>query len=226
MVVKFNNDLFAVFSVAHRTPGNLRGFVQAKMRNLRSGTMIEHRFSSEDKVERAALEPLAVAAQVEAQEQTATQLKLLGGVTYSEQQVAGAANPDSGLFDADTASKLFAPAEEVLSFVLRKEALGEQVTVKTIVDSFTAKPYGWDLAPIEVLIAFLIGGVEVLSFVADRLGLRGGLWDLVGNLDFGLIGFGIIAIFVLSWAISTVIYRRKGYDDLPTRSAPRPGAAS
>ena len=56
MVVKFNNDLFSVFSVAHRTPGNLRGFVQAKMRNLKSGTMIEHRFSSEDRVERAALE--------------------------------------------------------------------------------------------------------------------------------------------------------------------------
>ena len=56
MVIKFNNDLFSVFSVFHRTPGNLRGFVQAKMRNLRSGTMIEHRFSSEDKVERAALE--------------------------------------------------------------------------------------------------------------------------------------------------------------------------
>ena len=56
MVVKFNNDLFSVFSVAHRTPGNLRGFVQAKMRNLKSGTMIEHRFSSEDKVERAILD--------------------------------------------------------------------------------------------------------------------------------------------------------------------------
>jgi elongation factor P len=56
MVVKFNNDLFSVFSVFHRTPGNLRGFVQAKMRNLRSGTMIEHRFSSEDRIERAALE--------------------------------------------------------------------------------------------------------------------------------------------------------------------------
>lgn len=56
MVVKFNNDLFSVFSVSHRTPGNLRGFVQAKMRNLRSGTMMEHRFSSEDKVERAILD--------------------------------------------------------------------------------------------------------------------------------------------------------------------------
>jgi len=56
MVIKFNNDLFSIFSVNHRTPGNLRGFVQAKMRNLRSGTMMEHRFSSEDRVERAQLD--------------------------------------------------------------------------------------------------------------------------------------------------------------------------
>jgi elongation factor P len=56
MVIKFNNELYSVFSVFHRTPGNLRGFVQVKMRGLRNGTMIEHRFSSEDKVERAALE--------------------------------------------------------------------------------------------------------------------------------------------------------------------------
>ena len=56
MVVKFNKDLFSIFSVNHRTPGNLRGFVQAKMRNLKSGSMIEHRFSSEDKVERAILD--------------------------------------------------------------------------------------------------------------------------------------------------------------------------
>lgn len=56
MIVKFNNELHSVFSMVHRTPGNLRGFVQAKMRNLRSGSMIEHRFSSEDKVERISLE--------------------------------------------------------------------------------------------------------------------------------------------------------------------------
>src|SRR5207237_3613535 len=56
MVIKFNNELFSIFSVNHRTPGNLRGFVQAKMRNLRSGTMIEHRFSSEDRVDRAMLD--------------------------------------------------------------------------------------------------------------------------------------------------------------------------
>lgn len=56
MVVKFNNELYSIFSMVHRTPGNLRGFVQAKMRSLRNGTMTEHRFSSEDKVERVALD--------------------------------------------------------------------------------------------------------------------------------------------------------------------------
>lgn len=56
MVVKFNNELYSVFSMTHRTPGNLRGFVQARMRSLRSGSMIEHRFSSEDKVEKAILD--------------------------------------------------------------------------------------------------------------------------------------------------------------------------
>ena len=56
MVIKFNNDLFSIFTMTHRTPGNLRGFVQVRMRNLRSGSMIEHRFSSEDKVEKASLD--------------------------------------------------------------------------------------------------------------------------------------------------------------------------
>ena len=56
MVIKFNNELYSIFSMTHRTPGNLRGFVQARMRSLRSGSMTEHRFSSEDRVEKALLE--------------------------------------------------------------------------------------------------------------------------------------------------------------------------
>ena len=55
MVIKWNKDLFSIFKMEHRTPGNLRGFVQVKMRNFKTGTMVEHRFSSEDKVERASL---------------------------------------------------------------------------------------------------------------------------------------------------------------------------
>lgn len=60
MVLKFNNDLYSVFSMVHRTPGNLRAFVQVKLRNLRSGSWLEHRFSSTEQVERAVLDEQAM----------------------------------------------------------------------------------------------------------------------------------------------------------------------
>jgi high-affinity nickel-transport protein len=86
--------------------------------------------------------------------------------------------------------------------------------------------YNLYITLVSVLIEFLVGGIEVLSIFADRFDLHGGAWDLVANLDFGLIGIGIIGIFVVSWAISTAIYRRKRYDDLPLATRPRTGAAS
>ena len=52
MIIKHNNDLHSVFSVEHRTPGNLRAFIQAKLRNLRTGAMFEHRFRSPDPIDR------------------------------------------------------------------------------------------------------------------------------------------------------------------------------
>ncbi|HXQ21334.1 MAG TPA: elongation factor P [Candidatus Acidoferrales bacterium] len=56
MIVKHQNDLFRVMNVVHITPGNWRGMVQTKLRNLRSGTQLENRFRSEDKVERVTFE--------------------------------------------------------------------------------------------------------------------------------------------------------------------------
>jgi len=55
-IIQHDGKLFSVFSVTHRTPGNLRAFVQAKLRDLRSGAMIEHRFRSEDRIEQAVLD--------------------------------------------------------------------------------------------------------------------------------------------------------------------------
>lgn len=52
MIIKHNEQLHAVFSVEHRTPGNLRAFIQAKLRNLRTGAMFEHRFRSADAIDR------------------------------------------------------------------------------------------------------------------------------------------------------------------------------
>jgi len=56
MVIKHNNDLHSVFSVEHRTPGNLRAFIQAKLRNLRTGAMFEHRFRSPDPIDRVVVD--------------------------------------------------------------------------------------------------------------------------------------------------------------------------
>ena len=56
MVIKFNNDLHSVFSVEHRTPGNLRAFIQAKLRNLRTGAMFEHRFRSGDAIDKVVVD--------------------------------------------------------------------------------------------------------------------------------------------------------------------------
>ena len=56
MIIKHNNDLHSVFSVEHRTPGNLRAFIQAKLRNLRTGAMFEHRFRSPDPIDRVVVD--------------------------------------------------------------------------------------------------------------------------------------------------------------------------
>ena len=56
MVIKHNNDLHAVFSVEHRTPGNLRAFIQAKLRNLRTGAMFEYRFRSADAIDKVVVD--------------------------------------------------------------------------------------------------------------------------------------------------------------------------
>jgi elongation factor P len=56
MIIKHNNDLHLVFSVEHRTPGNLRAFIQAKLRNVRTNAMFEHRFRSGDPIERVVVD--------------------------------------------------------------------------------------------------------------------------------------------------------------------------
>jgi elongation factor P len=56
MIVKIENKLYRIFDRQHVTPGNLRGFVRVKMRNIQNGSMAEEKFRSEDIVERISLE--------------------------------------------------------------------------------------------------------------------------------------------------------------------------
>lgn len=56
MAIKHNHELYRVFSYQHLTPGKGHGFVQAKLRSMKSGAIIDHRFRSDDRVEQAYLE--------------------------------------------------------------------------------------------------------------------------------------------------------------------------
>src|SRR3954471_3457703 len=56
MLIKIGQDLFRVLELQHVTPGNLRGFVRVKFRNIRSGTLSDQKLRSEDFVERATLD--------------------------------------------------------------------------------------------------------------------------------------------------------------------------
>src|SRR6202165_2226869 len=60
MIIKHNDQLHSVFTVEHRTPGNLRAFIQAKLRNVRTGAMFEHRFRSNDAIERVIVDEVSM----------------------------------------------------------------------------------------------------------------------------------------------------------------------
>ena len=62
MCIKHENDLWRIVSTHHLTPGNWRGMVQTKIRNLKTGAISEHRFRSEDRVvKNLVTDPYAVA---------------------------------------------------------------------------------------------------------------------------------------------------------------------
>ncbi|MBI4527926.1 MAG: elongation factor P [Deltaproteobacteria bacterium] len=56
MIIVYERDLYRVSSVNHLTPGNKRGFMQTKMKNLKTGVGTERKFRSEDRIEQAVLD--------------------------------------------------------------------------------------------------------------------------------------------------------------------------
>ena len=58
MIIKHKDQLHLVFSVEHRTPGNLRAFIQAKLKNIRTGAMFVERFRSPDPIDRVIVDEI------------------------------------------------------------------------------------------------------------------------------------------------------------------------
>jgi nickel/cobalt transporter (NiCoT) family protein len=79
--------------------------------------------------------------------------------------------------------------------------------------------YNMTITAVSVVVALVVGGIEALGLLADKLSLQGGFWDVIGalNSNFGMLGYLIIAIFAVSWIISAVIYRVKRYDEVEVR---------
>ncbi|MEA2374340.1 MAG: nickel/cobalt transporter (NiCoT) family protein [Thermoleophilaceae bacterium] len=90
----------------------------------------------------------------------------------------------------------------------------------TIDGSFMNFAYGWafskpvrkvyynlTITGLSVAIAFIVGTVELLSIAADKLSLTGGIWDWASNVDLNAMGYFIVGLFVLTWAVALAVWR-------------------
>jgi nickel/cobalt transporter (NiCoT) family protein len=76
--------------------------------------------------------------------------------------------------------------------------------------------YNITITFISIAVAFLVGSIELLALLGDKLTMIGIFWGYIGNLNgnFGAIGFLIIGVFLVSWSISAIVYKIKNYDKL------------
>jgi len=90
----------------------------------------------------------------------------------------------------------------------------------TIDGSFMNFAYGWafskpvrkiyyniTITALSVAVALIIGTIELVAVLSDRLSLTGGVWDVVSGLDLNYVGYGIVALFVLTWALALAVWR-------------------
>ncbi|AOK31015.1 MULTISPECIES: HoxN/HupN/NixA family nickel/cobalt transporter [Burkholderia] len=76
--------------------------------------------------------------------------------------------------------------------------------------------YNMTITFVSVVVAVVIGGIEAFALIADKFELKGGVWDFAAMAaeHFGVLGYFVIGIFVVSWAVSALVYRLKRYDEI------------
>nr|WP_259311439.1 HoxN/HupN/NixA family nickel/cobalt transporter [Capillimicrobium parvum] len=90
----------------------------------------------------------------------------------------------------------------------------------TIDGSFMNFAYGWafsnpvrkvyynlTITGLSVVVAFIVGTIELLSIAAERLRLEGGFWSWVSNVDLNVVGYFIVGLFVVTWAVALAVWR-------------------
>jgi nickel/cobalt transporter (NiCoT) family protein len=93
--------------------------------------------------------------------------------------------------------------------------------------------YNMTITFVSVIVAVFVGTLEVLGILQGRFNLTGGVWGVVDFLNngnngqnFGFIGIGIVGIFILSWLLSSLVYRLNRYDDLEAKVTVGVGAGT
>jgi high-affinity nickel-transport protein len=67
--------------------------------------------------------------------------------------------------------------------------------------------YNMTITGLSVAVALLIGSAELLSVLSGRLGLTGGVWDALAGVDLNVLGYAVVALFVLTWAVAVAVWR-------------------
>jgi high-affinity nickel-transport protein len=96
----------------------------------------------------------------------------------------------------------------------------------TLDGAFMTRAYGWafsnpvrkvyyniTITSLSIVVALAIGTVELLQVLSTRLALSGGFWDWLNNLDFETLGYAVVALFVLMWAMSVSIWKLRRIED-------------
>ena len=80
--------------------------------------------------------------------------------------------------------------------------------------------YNITITTISVVVALLVGGIEGLGLLAGQFHLSGAFWGFIASLNdnFGLIGYGIVGVFIVSWLLSAAIYRWKRFEELDVKA--------
>ncbi|MEV5510803.1 HoxN/HupN/NixA family nickel/cobalt transporter [Streptomyces orinoci] len=108
----------------------------------------------------------------------------------------------------------------------------------TIDGSFMNFAYGWafskpvrkvyynlTITALSVAVALIIGTVELLGLLADKLHLHGAFWDWIGGLDLNVVGFVIVGLFFATWVIALVTWKVARIEEKWSANV-QPGAAS
>ena len=76
--------------------------------------------------------------------------------------------------------------------------------------------YNMTITLVSVIVAFGVGGIEALGLVGSHFHLEGAFWTLILRLNdnFGMLGYFVIALFVLSWVVSVAIYKWHRLDEI------------